>query len=97
MLKGGKMNEQQEQFAKRLDEIRETVRELMYVTLGIAELGYQNGLYDMKKPWAKEVFGTLKILIRKYQKKAAGEETERRSFEKLDGLMKEIRGFEADG
>jgi len=87
------MDEQQ----KQLDEIRETVRELMYVTLGTALLGYQNGLYDMKKPWAKEIRDVLKMLQRKYQKKAAGEETERRFFEGLDGLIKEIKGFEADG
>ena len=89
------MDEQQK---KLLDEIRETVRELMYVTLGIAELGYQNELYDMKKPWAKEIFGVLKILVRKYRKKAQREEVERRFFGVLDSMqeetMKVVKGFE---
>ena len=66
--------EREEQLAERLDEVREMVTELMYVTLTTAISGYANGLYDKKKPGAKDIFDVLKMLQRKYQKKAAEKE-----------------------
>ena len=77
-----------DELQKQLDEIRETVRDLMYVTLVTALLGYQNGLYDIKKPKAaKDVFDVLGELQRKYQKKAAQEEEGRLFFKGLDDIV----------
>jgi hypothetical protein len=81
--KGGgvTMNEQQEDIIQKLDDVREMMKDLVYINMSTAMLAFIHGTYDSDKAGEKEFYVELKKIFERYKKKWWQEGEEREMFE----------------